>query len=268
MSALPVIVLAGGVPEPGDPLYAYTQGKPKALLDMGGQPMLTRVIAGLEAAASTGEIVVVGLDEPADRAQIESARPVDFLPNQGSIVRNVAAGLAWVADHRPEAGTFIVCSSDIPHLQGWMVDELVEACRPFDRLLYYPVATPETIESRYPDSRRTYTRLKGGVRIAGGDIFIAQTRILDTNHELWEQLTQARKHAWQIARAVGFGTLLRLLFRRMGVEEAAATAGRILGSGQPIGVVFLPHAELAMDGDKPHQIELLRRHFETTPERP
>ena len=259
---LPVIVLAGGIPREGDPLFAYTAGKPKALLDMGGRPMISRVLDALQNARSVGEIVVIGLDDPADQQALQPKRPVAFLPNQGSLIQNAIAGLHWIETHYPENDIFLICSSDIPHLSGEMVDDLVASCRPFDRLLYYPIATPETIEVVYPGSKRTYTRLKGGVKFAGGDIFVAQTAVLDTNHDLWEKLTQARKHAWQIARVVGFRTLLKLLFRRMSLEEAAETAGRILGSDRPVGVIFTPHAELAMDGDKPHQIDLLRRRYE------
>jgi NDP-sugar pyrophosphorylase family protein len=41
------IVIAGGIPEPGDPLYEYTQGQPKALLDIAGKPMVQWVLDAL-----------------------------------------------------------------------------------------------------------------------------------------------------------------------------------------------------------------------------
>ena len=34
------IVTAGGIPMPGEPLYEYTNGSPKALLDIAGKPMI------------------------------------------------------------------------------------------------------------------------------------------------------------------------------------------------------------------------------------
>ncbi len=42
------IVIAGGVPTPVEPLYPYTQGKPKALLDLCGKPMIQWVLDALE----------------------------------------------------------------------------------------------------------------------------------------------------------------------------------------------------------------------------
>lgn len=39
-----VIVTAGGISKQGDPLYKYSQGKPKALLDIAGKPMVKWVM--------------------------------------------------------------------------------------------------------------------------------------------------------------------------------------------------------------------------------
>jgi len=35
-----VIITAGGIPRPKHPLYKFTQGKPKALKDIAGKPMI------------------------------------------------------------------------------------------------------------------------------------------------------------------------------------------------------------------------------------
>ncbi len=34
------IVIAGGIPVEGDPLFPFTQGKPKAMLEICGKPMI------------------------------------------------------------------------------------------------------------------------------------------------------------------------------------------------------------------------------------
>ena len=57
------IVTAGGLPGPEDPLYEYTQGKPKALLDMGGRTMLERVMDALQSARHVDRIVLVGAND-------------------------------------------------------------------------------------------------------------------------------------------------------------------------------------------------------------
>ena len=55
------IVIAGGIPEPGDLLYEYTQGQPKSLLDICGKPMVQWVLDALNSAETVDQVVVIGL---------------------------------------------------------------------------------------------------------------------------------------------------------------------------------------------------------------
>ena len=51
------VITAGGIPEPDDPLYAYTQGKSKALLDIAGKPMVQWVLDAVCASQNIDNIV-------------------------------------------------------------------------------------------------------------------------------------------------------------------------------------------------------------------
>ena len=247
------IVTAGGLPGPEDPLYPYTQGKPKALLDMGGRTMLERVMDALQNSKYVESIVLIGLE---DNMGMQFKRPIDqYLPDEGSLVGNVLSGVNWLRQEYPDMKSVLFCSSDLPALTGANVDSYVESCEPFDKGIYYIFVTREEMEARFPGSKRTYTKLKG-VEIAGGDIAIAQVDIADENEELWRSLTNARKNAWKLARVVGFKVLLKLLFRRLTIADIEETASRIIG--RPAKIVLNAPAEMAMDVDKPEQLELLR----------
>lgn len=250
------VVIAGGLDRPEDPLYPLTQGKPKALLPMGGRTMLERVVDGLQSAQSVEDIVVVGLG---DDLGMNFQRPIHHLPDQGSLVGNMVAGLHWARERRPGVTAVLGASADIPLITGAMVDKLVELCQPFDAGVYYTYATRQTMEKRFPHSNRTFVKLKG-VEIAGGDIGIMDPAVIDQNEALFVALSNARKHAWKIASSVGFSLLLKFLFRRLGTPEIEAEGQRILGV--PIKTINLPFAELAMDADKPHQVEMLRAELE------
>jgi molybdopterin-guanine dinucleotide biosynthesis protein A len=251
------VITAGGRPGPDDPLYPYTQGQPKALLDMGGRTMLERVVDGLQASRYVEDIVVVGLDE-AEMQKLHFSRPVHSLPNQGSLVQNALAGVHWAQKNRPGATELLLASADIPLITGPLVDSLIDSCRPFDCVLYYLMSSQETMEKRFPGSKRTFVPLTDG-RVAGGDIFLIQPRIADGHRELWDAMTNARKHAWKLARIVGLGTLLKYLFRRLSITDLEAIGLRLLS--EPVKVVMTPYAELVMDADKPYQVDLLRREF-------
>jgi molybdopterin-guanine dinucleotide biosynthesis protein A len=252
--SIPCVITAGGIPEPGDPLYAYSQGKPKALIEIAGRPMVEWVIRALQASPFVGEIVIAGLAGTGYEDDIRSAQPVHHLPNQGSLVANVLAGIDWMMAQYPQTGRIMLSSADLPALTTAGVNHFIDACHPFDRAIYYTMVTKETIEARYPDSRRTFVPLHD-LRIAGGDLFLVDPVIAHTHRELWEVLANGRKHAWKLAWAVGPRVLLRFLMRRFDIDQLEATAERILR--RPVKIILTPHAEIGMDVDKPRHLEIL-----------
>lgn len=253
------LVIAGGEVSPDNPLFPYALGNPKALIDMGGRTMLERVIAALQASSFIEDVLVVGVDEQlaADRG-VSFERPVYFLPDQGGMVSNMVAGCAWFLDNRPGTELILGCSADIPTITGKVVDEFIEACRPWDKGLYYNFVTRARLESRFPHSKRTYSRL-GDIEAAGGDMVLARPDVAERNRELLESLTGARKQPWRVASVVGLRMLIKFLFHRVTIPDIEATASRILGAQAKIILDGPP--ELAMDADKPFQVEMLRAEF-------
>lgn len=251
------VVTAGGLPQPDDPLYPYTNGKPKALIDMNGRTMLERVIDALQSAASVDNIVVVGLGGDLG---MTFKRPVHHLPDQGGMISNVLAGINWLRAQNPDLGMIVLSSADVPLLTGEIVDQFVQACAPYDCAIYYNFVDKETMEKRFPHSNRTFVKLKD-TQIAGGDILLAHASLADHNRALWDALTNARKHAWQLARIVGLRFLVKFLFRRVTLRDIEEAAARIIG--RPAHIILSPYAELAMDVDKPHQLEMLRAELGT-----
>ncbi len=247
------IVTAGGLPGPDDPLYEYTQGKPKALLDMEGRTMLERVMDALQSAQHVDRIVLVGLE---DDMGMQFLKPIDkYLPDHGSLVGNVLAGLSWLQEDKPDLENVLFCSSDLPAITAANVDSFVESCEPFDKGIYYILLPKEALEARFPGSKRTYVKLKG-MEVAGGDMAIAKAAMADSNEELWRTLTNARKHAWKLASTIGISFLLKYLFHQLSIEDIERKAGQIIG--QPGRIVTDAPAEIAMDVDKPAQLELIR----------
>ncbi len=247
------IVTAGGLPGPDDPLYEYTQGKPKALLEMEGRTMLERVMDALQSSQYVDRIVLVGLE---DDMGMQFLKPIDqYLPDHGSLVGNVLAGLHWLQEEKPDIESVLFCSSDLPAITTANVDSFVESCAPYDKGIYYILTPKAALEARFPGSKRTYVKLKG-LEVAGGDMAVAKAALAGSNEELWRTLTNARKHAWQLASTIGFGFLLKYLLRQLSIDDIERKAEQIIG--QPCRIVVDAPAEIAMDVDKPAQVELLR----------
>jgi molybdopterin-guanine dinucleotide biosynthesis protein A len=246
------VVIAGGTPDAYDPLYAFTKGAPKAMLDIAGRAMAQWVLDALQAAPCVRQIVVVGL--PAE-CGLYGDKIRTFVPDQGGLLPNVKAGMHAARQLDPAASHVLVVASDVPAITPEMIDWRIGCAMETDCDLDYVVVERQVMEDRFPESNRSYVRLKD-VEVCGGDVNVVRID-LAANDDLWNRILAARKSPLRQAALVGVDTLLLMLTRRQDLEQMAYRVSRRLHlAGQ---VHRAPYAELAMDIDKPHQLEILRR---------
>jgi molybdopterin-guanine dinucleotide biosynthesis protein A len=246
------IVTAGGIPQPDDLLYPFTQGKPKALVDINGKPMVQWVLDAVGAAKNVENIVLIGL---AEESGLSCTKPLYFVPNQDSMITNIIAGLRKVLEINPTSARALLVSSDIPGITPEMVDWEVETTLQSDVDLCYNLVRREVLEARYPGSKRTYTRLKN-LQVCTGDMNVLRTSVVSANPEIWEKLVAVRKSPIKQAAIIGFDTLIFALLGIITVDKAVEMATKRLHmSGM---AVICPYAEVGMDVDKPVQLEMMR----------
>jgi NDP-sugar pyrophosphorylase family protein len=247
------VVTAGGIPLPEEPLYPLTQGHPKAMLDMAGKPMIQWVLDALTEAKSVENVILVGLTE---KSGLKCGKKMYFVPNQGKIVENLQAGARKAMEINKKAKHVVLVSSDLPGITGEMVDWTVGTAMQTDEDIYYSVVKREVMDKRYPGSKRTFTHLKD-MEVCGGDLNVARLKFLaggDT--DVWTRITDARKSPLKQAALVGFDTAFLLLIGQLTLAKAVETVtSRLHLTGRAI---VSPYAEVGMDVDKPHQLELVR----------
>lgn len=246
------IVTAGGRPDPDDLLYPYTQGVPKALVDIAGRPMIQWVLDALCQAGLVDRVVVIGLPPESD---LVCSKPVAYIPDQGDMLANIRAGVKKVVEMNPQAEFALVVSSDIPAVTAEAVDWVVNTTMQTADDIYYNVIPKQVMEARFPASRRSYTRLKD-VEVCGGDMNVVRCSLATAEGMLWEELIATRKNVLKQAALIGFDTLFLLLFRAINLQKAVQKVSKRLKiKGR---AVVCPYAEVGMDVDKPNQLELLR----------
>lgn len=247
------IVIAGGIPQPGDYLYEETGGSPKAMLDIAGKPMIQWVLDALSKAKTIDQVVVIGL--PPECCDVRCSKPLAFALNQADMVENVRAGALKALEMNPQARHFLVASSDIPAITPEIVDWEVRTAMETDHDAYYNVITRQVMEARFPGSRRSYVHLKG-MEVCGGDMNVIRAQTVTTNDALWKKIVDARKSALKQASLLGYDTLFLLMFRLLTLDNAVKIASKRLNiQGR---VIVSPYAELGMDVDKPHQLAIMR----------
>ncbi|NPA06078.1 MAG: NTP transferase domain-containing protein [Chloroflexi bacterium] len=249
------IVMAGGTPTPDDPLYPYTQGKPKALLDIAGQPMLQWVLDAINQAHHIDEILIFGTDAQAYPWRLQ--KPVRWRPDKGSMVKNILSGLEEISYDTPQDAWVMLISGDVPTVTGHILDWVATNAQHFPTVdVIYHVVTRDIMEKRFPGVRRTYLRLRD-VEVCGADVNLVRVRVGQRGDDLWERLYAARKSPLKQAALIGWGTLLKILLRRLTLAEAVAEVSQRLNL--PGIAVLAPYAEIAMDVDKPEHVDIVRR---------
>ncbi len=250
------IITAGGTFKPDDVLYQQLGVEKKALIPMVGKPMIGWVIDALRGSELVENIVIVGL-EP-DELNYDDNQ-LHFTPTKGNLVDNVFAGLYKLQEVNPAVKKFLIFSSDIPLVTPEIVRGFVEECSIDEGDMSYAVVKKETMEAAFPGSKRTFVPFKGGY-YSGGDAFFTDVAAAAGNKKLAKLVTGSRKNAFQQARMIGFGFIIRFLLRTMTVHEAARRASKKANfDGR---VVITQFAELGMDVDKPHQYKMINAYLE------
>jgi hypothetical protein len=214
--------------------------------------MVRWVIDALEDAEIVRDIIVVGL-RPEDG--IASPKITHYLADQGSLLRNILAGIDYVLDVSPGTKQLLVCSSDIPMLTGDMVEAHLGQCIDPAVDVYYFLVSRERMEQRFPTSQRSYVHLSDG-DFAGCDLHVVAPHIGHAYRDLWDDLLGSRKSALKQAMRLGPGFFTRLVTRRLSIAEIARRIRKKFGLNMhPIPV---EHPEMGMDADKPFQLEICR----------
>jgi hypothetical protein len=214
--------------------------------------MVQWVLDALSDAKLVENVVLIGLTE---ESGVTCTKPLWFIPNRISMIENILGGINKVMEINSSATQVLMASSDIPGITSEMVDWEIETVQQFDVDLCYNVVKREVIEARYPASKRTFMKLKD-VEVCGGDLNVVHTSVASANPEIWERLIASRKNPVKQAAILGFDTLFLMLLRIISLDDAVKkAAARLHMTGKAI---VCPYAEIAMDVDKPHQLEMIR----------
>jgi len=249
---LDAIVTAGGIPQPEDPLYTYSHGDSKALIDIAGKPMIQWVLDALGDAKHVDNVIVIGLSP---KSNITCKKPLHFLSNQGRMLSNIVAGVSKSLELNKKNKYVLIVSSDIPTLKTEMVDWLVEKSQETKDDLYYGVCPREVMEARFSGSKRTYTKLKG-IELCGADMHVSHVSMATEHLGMWESLIGNRKNPLKQASIIGLGIFFQVFMKSITLDDLVMKVSSRIGiKGRAIQ---FPYAEPCMDVDKPHQLEMLR----------
>jgi len=252
MARVAGLVLAGRR-EGVDPFAEERGASHRALIPVGGVPMLLRVLRCLRDSRDVGPLAV-SIDRPELLArEPEIAGDVTLLRSQGSVSHSVAAGLdALGLGERP----VLVTTADHALLTPEMVDHCTEQVATSDADLLVGLVSRRVIEALHPESTRTYIRLRGDAW-SGANLFVFRSAAGRRAAEFWMRAERHRKQPWRLAFAIGPGALLRFALGRLDLAGAFAYLSRSVGCR--VAPLALPFAEAAIDVDRPSDLALAEK---------
>lgn len=255
------IVTAGGAIQPGEPLYKLYSGGLKAMIEVAGKPMVQWVLDALGQSELVERVIVVGL--PPETA-LDCAKPMILIPDHGGMLENVQAGAREIQQLDPQATHAVLSSGDIPTVRSEIVDWLGCQCEDLEQDLYFSVVERSTLEVQFPGARRTSMKLKD-VELCSGELHCFRLQAATGDSTLWNRLIVSRKSRYRQASLMGYDTVLLLMLRQLNLRDAEATVAKRLGIRAR--AVLSPYAEIAMDIDRPSQLEIIRDHFSKRPDK-
>jgi GTP:adenosylcobinamide-phosphate guanylyltransferase len=236
------LVLAGV--RPGvDPLAEFAGVSHKALIPIGGVPMLDRVVNALRVSDRVGRIAV-----SIDRPELVTTEGVEILRSKASLSESVADALA-------QLGTpLFVTTADHallePEWVGYFLDHVP------DRTVSAALARDSVVMASTPGTKRTFLKMADGA-FSGCNMFYFRDGEAVKAIEMWRSVEQLRKKPLKLLQKLGPRAVLNYAFGRLTLARAVAAIERL--SGVSAGVVEMPFGRAAVDVDKPADLILVRQ---------
>lgn len=244
MKGFSALVLAGSRGGE-DPVAVYGGAAHKALIRLGGETLLARVVGALRAAGA-GRVAVISSHSEV-RAEIARL---------GCEALDEAAGPSLSVKAGAEAlGTpLVVTTADHALLQPEWVSRFL-ADTPNGADVTVLVAARSTVEAAAPGTKRTWLKLADGDWSGCNLFYLANDRALGVI-DLWRRVEAERKRPWKMAQILGPRMLLRYVFRRLTLREAAVRLGAL--ADVSAAIVETPYGLASVDVDKPADLDLVR----------
>jgi GTP:adenosylcobinamide-phosphate guanylyltransferase len=245
--AVTAVVLAGS--RPGTDPFAQRYGTDlKALIPVGGEPMVQRPVRALLASANVDGIRVLA-QQP---ERVREVLPADLRISVEESGETIAATLERLCVDPDLQWPILVTTADHALLTPEMVADFLAKAAGADVAI--GIVSRDALMKRLPQTQRTWLKFRGGA-YSGANLFLLGTPKVRSTIELWRSNEQNRKKAWRMLLTVGLFAGLGALFRLRTLQQTLDSVGRKLNLN--IRAVELSDPLAAVDVDKPADPELV-----------
>lgn len=189
----------------------------KALIKIGGKPLVESVIDAIEGTPAVRNAVLVGSDEV---RQAYAGRVEFTLEEAATGPDNMFNGLRCLMSQPDPSERVLLCTTDLPFIQPEHIDRFIAMC-PADKDICVPLVHREDFERAYPGSGSTFVKLREGEYTLGG-MFLMTASGMDRMRPHIEAVFAQRKNKLGLAKLLGLPFVLRFLTRTLSLAMVEA----------------------------------------------
>ena len=241
------IVLAGSRPG-ADPFAAKHGTDLKALIPVGGSPMVARPVTALLHSSYIDRVRVLTQQTARIAAVLPADDRVSVEPSAATIAVTLDAILSDPATTYP----LLITTADHALLNPAMIADFCVCAAGADVAI--GLVERRSLMARLPDTQRTWIKFRGGV-YSGANLFAFGSTKAAMAVALWRSVEQDRKKGWRMIAALGPAVLLGAILRVRTLDQTLAAVGRKLGIA--IRKVELTDPLAAVDVDKAADHEIV-----------
>ena len=234
------LVLAGSRPGT-DPFAARYGTDLKALIPIGGVPMVVRPVAALLQAPAIDRVRVLTQQPERIGEALPNDDRLSIDPSGATIAATLDAILSDPATRYP----LLVTTADHALLDPAMIADFCAKAEGAD--VGIGLVERRALIARLPATQRTWLRFRGGA-YSGANLFAFGSAKASKAVALWRSVEQDRKKGWRMIAALGSAVLLGAVLRLRTLDQTLASVGRRLDIS--IRKVELDNPIAAVDVDK------------------
>lgn len=240
------IVLAGDR-TPDDPVARAAGVSCKALVPVGGVPMVLRVLDALAEAQTIGDRILCG----PDWRTVEANDSLRSLVTSGAVTWHETYATPSISAYTvmqslPQDHPILLVTADHALLNAGVIDYLCTAAQAGHADVGVGLAAYDLIATAYPTMRRTVLRFRDG-GVCGCNLYAFSTARGRSLIQFWGQVEGLRKRPIRLISTLGWMTVLRFVLGGLSVRQAVDRLSRRLNLS--IDVIMLPFPEAALDVD-------------------
>jgi molybdopterin-guanine dinucleotide biosynthesis protein A len=245
------VVLAGGI-NPIELYKGYVPGN-KALLTIGGKPLIRYSLDALKDSARVKQICIVGPREVHEA--VANAGPLEHMEGGPTIAGNIYKGLK----HFSGEPLVLLITADLPFVTPAAITEFLDAVGKVETThadnVFWAVIPEESFTGPYRKVNKGYNRFRD-IAVCHGNILVmtpslaGNSRFLASLDGLYATRKNSLKAAMSMGLLIGAAYAVGVqLFRALTLGTMAGILSRHIGAG--LIPVLLNRPEVAVDLDEP-----------------